>query len=111
MNLESSRLEIKETVSRDRRTLVLVGEADLQTAPSLKRVLADACESAKQTIVVDLRNLTFIDSSGLHALVEAFETCTYRGLEMKVIPGPPNVQRLFQLTGIEEVLSLFQLSS
>ncbi len=108
MNLGPLHLTIDVTASRQRHTVILAGEADLQGAPDLEAALADVYANAKKTIVIDLRNLTFIDSSGLHVLMGAFETCKRYGLELEIIPGPPNVQRLFQLTGINDVLPLSQ---
>jgi anti-sigma B factor antagonist len=55
-------------------------------------------------IVLDLRNLTFIDSSGLHALVTGHQLCRAHGHELEVIPGPANVQRLFEIAGMNDIL-------
>jgi anti-anti-sigma factor len=55
--------------------------------------------------VIDLRNLTFIASSCLQALMKGHERCVTHGHELRVAPGPTNVQRLFELTGIDQMLS------
>jgi anti-anti-sigma factor len=86
------------------QTIVLTGEADLLGAPNIEAALRNASASEPELIVIDLRNLTFIDSSGLHALITGHELCRARGHELRIIPGPENVQRLVELTGLKESL-------
>lgn len=89
---------------RDAHTIVLTGEADLQGASKLEAALEDASGGEPALVVVDLRSLTFIDSSGLHALITGHQLCRARGHELRIIPGPANIQRLFELTGLSEAL-------
>jgi anti-sigma B factor antagonist len=98
-------LTIEVTSTPDAQTIALTGEADLLGAPNIEAALADACcGEPPGLVVVDLRNLTFIDSSGLQALITGHELCRARGRELRIVPGPENVQRLFELTGMNEVL-------
>jgi anti-sigma B factor antagonist len=87
-------------------TIALSGEADLLGAPKIEAALNDASimDPGPSLIMIDLRNLTFIDSSGLHALLTGHERCRVRGQELRIIRGPENVQRLFELTGMQETL-------
>jgi len=101
----SSLLSIEVMSGPDAHTIVLIGEADLLGAPKIEAALKDACAHDPGLIVIDLRNLTFIDSSGLHALVTGHGLCHARGHAMRIIPGPANVQRLFELTGMNDILS------
>ncbi len=98
-------LTIELTSTPEVHTIALNGEADLLGAPSIEAALAEAASCEAQRIVVDLRNLTFIDSSGLRALMGGHEQCVARGQELRIIPGPANVQRLFELSGMNEILS------
>ncbi len=86
------------------QTIVLTGEADLLGAPKIEAALKDASDGEPGLIVIDLRSLTFIDSSGLHVLITGHELCRARGHELRIIPGPENVQRLFALTGMNKAL-------
>jgi anti-sigma B factor antagonist len=101
-------LTIEVMSAPDAHTIVLTGEADLQGVPEVEAALKDALDGEPRLIVIDLSNLTFIDSSGLHTLVTAHELCRARGHELRIIPGPANVQRLFELTGMNDVLPLYQ---
>jgi anti-sigma B factor antagonist len=97
-------LTVEVTGPPDAHTIVLAGEADLLGAPKIDAALKAAAGSESELVVIDLRKLTFIDSSGLHALATGHELCRARGQELRIVPGPANVQRLFELTGMNEVL-------
>ncbi|HEY4810001.1 MAG TPA: STAS domain-containing protein [Solirubrobacteraceae bacterium] len=103
MTSEHPYLTIKVTEAPGAQTIALTGEADLLGAPELEAVFANVCTGEPGLITLDLRNLTFIDSSGLHALVAGHQLCRTRGHELKVIPGPASVQRLFELTGMNDI--------
>lgn len=104
MNSQHPYLTIEVTSTPGARAIALNGEADLLGAPNIEAALADAATGEAQRIVVDLRNLTFIDSSGLRALMGGHEQCIAQGHELQIIPGPANVQRLFELSGMNEIL-------
>lgn len=97
-------LTIEVTSASEAQTIVLTGEADLLGAPNIETALTDAAADTPELIVVDLRNLTFIDSSSLQALLTGHQLCRAHGHEMRIIPGPKNVQRLFELTGMDDTL-------
>ena len=80
--------------------VTLVGEVDLATAPELDRLLDELVESAHRRLLVDLRGVEFMDSSGLASLVRAVHAADANGRQLIVRSGPPQVQRLFELTGV-----------
>jgi anti-sigma B factor antagonist len=78
-----------------------VGEIDLLTADELRaEVRAAAAES--QQIVLDLREVTFIDSAGLRLVLESSREVT----GFAVVRGPSEVRRVFSLVGLEEHLTM-----
>jgi anti-sigma B factor antagonist len=87
-------------------TLVLTGELDLMSSPILDEALERAYESNPELILVDLRGLEFMDSTGLHQLVSAQQRATRLGRRFAVVRGAEPVQRLFDLTGIAELLTM-----
>jgi anti-sigma B factor antagonist len=104
-------LTVEVMSAPDAHTIVLAGEADLHSVPEVEAALEEAFDGGPRLIVIDLSNLTFIDSSGLHALITGHERCRARGHELRIIPGPANVQRLFELTGMNDVLPLYTAKS
>jgi anti-sigma B factor antagonist len=93
---------------RPQREPVIVclgGELDVGAAPQLTAVLDDLLEVGCGRIVVDLRNVTFLDSAGVHALVSGHRSAERRGGALSLVRGPHHVQRVFELTACNSVLA------
>lgn len=75
------------------------GELDYETADVVGSAVAHFLEAGFARVVVDLRKVTFVDSSGLRVLIEARQAAAERKIGFSVAPGPPGVQRLFEVTG------------
>jgi len=88
-------------VSRERDTASIrtIGELDLATVPSLAAQVAQLRQSGCRHITFDLSDLIFIDSTGLRLLLGLHADSRQDGFTMALVPGPPAVQRLFELTG------------
>jgi anti-sigma B factor antagonist len=86
--------------------VALSGELDLASSPALEEALERVFGSDHQVVVVDLRNLEFMDSTGLSIVVKAHQTVEDRDLRLYVVNGPPQVQRLLSLTGVADRVSL-----
>jgi len=82
--------------------LELVGELDLSTAGPFKLRLELAERDAPETIVVDLRRVTFMDSIGLGILLAHRLRASRVGRRVALVQGPRHVQDLFQLTGTQD---------
>jgi anti-anti-sigma factor len=76
----------------------LAGELDVDTTPLLEWTLR-APQSQAQLIVLDMRDLDFMDSSGVHAIVDAGARVRRLGHRLVILRGPPEVDRVFGLTG------------
>jgi anti-anti-sigma factor len=73
---------------------------DIATAPQLDVKLRELRDSGFDHLVVDLRDVPFLDSSGLRILLAWDDTARSEGLDFELVPGQPGVQRLFDLTGV-----------
>jgi anti-sigma B factor antagonist len=87
-------------------TLALSGELDLLSSPSLRRAMDELPGSDAELILVDLRGLQFMDSTGLHLLVQAQRQAHAAGRRFALIRGSDQVQRLFDLTGVADALTI-----
>lgn len=74
-----------------------IGELDIATTPRLELALRDALLMAR-LVVLDLGDLAFIDSAGIHAIVNASIRAREGARRLVILRGPANVDRLFQLT-------------
>ncbi len=78
--------------------VVVIGELDIATRPELAARLDELRSVGFESVVLDLRRLTFLDCRGLR-LIHEWSTSAARGtFAFQVIPGPPAVQRIFELT-------------
>lgn len=92
----------------DAAVLVVHGELDLSTVEILRDVLHSE-ESRAKIVVLDLRELDFIDSSGLSLIVSEQQRAREDGFRFAVaVGGAPAVQRLFELTGLRGTLTLVE---
>jgi anti-sigma B factor antagonist len=76
----------------------LIGEVDLATAPQLREALA---ERGASDVVLDLSELTFMDSSGLGVLLTFAGSRNGHG-PVVLLDSPPSIERLFAIVRLEE---------
>ncbi len=84
----------------------VAGEIDLATAPSLREGIDDAVESGAVRVLVDLTETTFVDSSGISALLAARRRLARRNGGVAVVATNPAVVRMFELSGLTETLKV-----
>lgn len=102
-------LAIQEVACGGCHTLVLSGELDIASEPKVAAMVRRLCAiPGTMRLTVDLRKLTFIDSSGLRAMCDAKRICTEYRVEFRVIQGPENVRRAFEITGLTDALPFIE---
>jgi anti-anti-sigma factor len=90
---------------RDEFIIELGGEFDLSGVTAVSEAFAAAFDSDARAIVLDLRALEFLDSTGVHAVLKAARRATEQNRSFVVIRGPRQVQRIFEISGIAEMLA------
>jgi anti-sigma B factor antagonist len=98
-------LEIKTEQRPDRLHVGLNGELDIVNAPSLDAELV-ALQADSVELVLDLRGVTFIDSTGLRALLAADERARSGGGRVVVVRGAAAVDRAFAVTQLDQRLEV-----
>ena len=88
-------------VTRAARECAVVprGELDLASIDELTRQVRTLWADGSRRVLVDLTPLQFMDSSGLRGLLDLREAAARDGHDLALRPGPPVVQRIFELTG------------
>jgi anti-sigma B factor antagonist len=93
--------------NEDRAVVFAVeGELDLASSPTLEQAIDSVSEDDIDLLIVDLRELRFMDSTGLHALVKANKRAGEAGRKFAVVQGGAQIQRLLSLTGVGELLTV-----
>lgn len=94
--------DIRVSQRGDACVLELSGELDINSGARLLATLADTRYRLHTQMIFDLRGLTFMDSFGLRAILAAAAGCD--GPSLRLVPGSPIVQRVFELTGTKDRL-------
>ncbi|MGH2530002.1 MAG: STAS domain-containing protein [Actinomycetota bacterium] len=84
--------------------LEIEGDLDIAKAEELERQLLSMEESSPDTVVIDLRKVTFIDSSGLRLILRAEVRAQKAGRRLVLVRGPERVHRVFQVTRLDSRL-------
>lgn len=87
------------------RRLRLTGEFDLAGVDAAQAVLDDLLQGCDAALVIDLSELTFMDSTGLRFLLSAQSRCAEADLPLLLRQGGPPIQRLLAMTGMDAVFA------
>jgi anti-sigma B factor antagonist len=107
-------VHIQSTTSAEgsTRTLALSGEVDLDAKEPLQAAFTAAIEIDQvKSVVVDLADITFLDSSGIGALVFGHRLAAANGATLTVVNPSAGVERVLDLTGISELLNVNRANS
>jgi anti-sigma B factor antagonist len=103
---QTGRLRIAPVSGRGYRGCRLVGEVDFTSSGPMQATLTSLILPSGGTVVADLTAVTFIDSSGLGALVQAHRIALERETRLLVVGSTP-VLRLLRVTGLDTVLDTY----
>ena len=101
-----SPLEITTEQHEGQTLMALVGELDIASAPRFEEGLAEAESDTPGTLILDLRRVEFIDSTGLRAVIAADERARSAGRRFVVVRGPAPVERVFSVTQLDQRLDI-----
>ena len=86
------------------RSVVVRGALDIQTAPDLERTLDEAIDDGALLIIVNLEEVSFLDSSGLRVVLSAADRVAGRGGQLFVSGMSSAAQRVLEVAGVIERL-------
>jgi anti-anti-sigma factor len=88
--------------------IALAGELDLSSALTFDEEVRRAEERKPRTIILDLRKLRFMDSTGLRLIMSAQSRARTRGRRLAIVLGSEPVKRLFRLAGVNRRLDIVE---
>jgi anti-sigma B factor antagonist len=86
--------------------LAVSGEVDIATAPQLRTALADAIGRSPRGVELDLRDCSFIDSTGLQVIVRGAVALAEQGGWLSLSRPPDRLRRLFETAGIDHIAGI-----
>jgi anti-anti-sigma factor len=104
IKLRPGELRISSVREGDVHIIALTGELDLATADELERELLRVEATDAESIVVDLSSLRFMDSTGIRVMIAADARSRADSQRLALLRGPDAVQRVFELTGVVDLL-------
>lgn len=91
---------------RERVTMRVVGEIDLATADAVEKPLLDLFDTGFAHVVVDLRDVSFMDSSGIRVLITAHQHAESLGARLSTVVGASRIRRTLELSGAIDYLGV-----
>jgi anti-anti-sigma factor len=98
--------EARVEAADDGAVLKLAGELDVACEEAFGRAVAEALAEGRDDLEVDLRELSFIDSSGLRFLIELWKRSEKEGFALSVVQGTGVVRRTFEIAGLDRLLPI-----
>ena len=102
----NSDFSVEEHNQAGASVLTVIGELDLRTSPELEQRLSQAFAGGAELVILDLRGIEFMDSTGLRVLLTAHQRAHESGRRFALIRGADQVERVLTLTGVRDILNV-----
>jgi len=106
--VENLRLQTAVRADSSHPTLVVSGEIDVFTAPLFKQAVVNLVADGQRHLFLDMRGVTFMDSSGFGALLGATKRLRPDGGSLNLIGCNRTIQRMLHLTRLDTILGLYE---
>ncbi|HTU87687.1 MAG TPA: STAS domain-containing protein [Solirubrobacteraceae bacterium] len=101
-----SDFSVEERRHGDAVLLTVSGELDLRTSPELEQRLNGAFGAGAELVILDLRMIEFMDSTGLRVLLGSHQQAKENGRRFALVRGADQVERVLTLTGVRDLLTI-----
>lgn len=102
-------LDITTNPTPERYTITIDGEIDISNAGKVREAIDYALEQPTEALVLDLGNVSYIDSTGIGVLVGAAHHAGEHGKALSIVNAQPGVMRVAQLLGVDQEISITAL--
>lgn len=87
--------------------LAVRGEIDVSTAPELRERLLEIAENGQPVVVVDLSDVSFVDSTALGVLVSGVKRFRSTGGDLRLVVTQPHISKVLEITGLNDVFAIY----
>jgi anti-anti-sigma factor len=101
-SMRPGELRLEDHADGPRHRLALAGELDLANAEGLVTAVREICETGAKELLLDLRELAFMDSTGLRAIAECMTLARSHDCEFALTHPQEHVRRVFEIAGLQE---------
>jgi anti-sigma B factor antagonist len=106
MSLALPLLAVSAIPDRDRVRVLVAGEVDLATVGGLRDQITELLDVGWRDVLIDLREVTFMDTSGVHALLDADQRARAGSVRLALAVAPGPVRELLRVTATDQTLTL-----
>jgi anti-sigma B factor antagonist len=99
-------MQIATTPGSDRYVITVSGEVDLASSPDLDTAIIAAIDSGSSSLVIDLTDVSFMDSSGLGVIVRGLKRCREADKDLDLVITNERVLKVFGITGLDQVIPI-----
>lgn len=99
-------MQIATTPGSDRYLITVAGEVDLASSPDLDTSIVAAVESGAKSVLIDLSDVSFMDSSGLGVIVRGLKRCREADKDLDLVITNERVLKVFGITGLDQVIPI-----
>lgn len=100
------KIKIEEHQNDKEMFVSVTGEIDAYTAPKLREELLPLSEGQGKTITVNLKDVSYMDSTGLGVFVGLFKQLNKNEGELRLVELSDRLVRLFELTGLDKIMNI-----
>ena len=98
---------VTESETEGTAVLAVQGEVDVSTAPELRERLLALAEAGRTVAVVDLSDVSFVDSTALGVLVSGVKRLRSAGGDLRLVVTQPRISKVFEITGLNDVFRIY----
>jgi anti-anti-sigma factor len=99
-------LDIRVERDGTQATVWIEGEVEFATAPRLRETLLELAQEGARPVVVDLAEVSFLDSAGISLLIQAKKRLTSGGSDLVLRDPQANIRRVLEISGLTELFGL-----
>ena len=100
-------LKIESKVKDETALINISGEVDMYSSPEFRKAILSLLDQKIPKIVVDLKNVTYMDSSGVATLIEGLQLCAKYGGKLLLSNLQTNVREVFELTRLDQIFKIY----
>jgi anti-sigma B factor antagonist len=101
-------LEIKIDISDNTALVSISGEVDLYSSPTVRKEILNLTKKKIPTILVDLKEVNYMDSSGVATLIEGLQLSNKYDGRFALVGLNPNVREVFELTRLDKIFDIYK---
>lgn len=96
---------MEKKFERQTMLLFLDGELDLNNVPSLRNAIdTDIDKKGIKTVIINMENVRFIDSSGLGMILGRYKKLLTMGGKLKIVNAPPHIYKIMEMAGLPKII-------